>query len=99
MLSKCLRTVQRLATVSDFLTVGLWSPEEPAVNPSARQWIRQPMDSAHGLTVATSFRAVFGSVILFPEPLEPIRQLRPSFALVGELGDEQRKRLGVPGNP
>jgi hypothetical protein len=30
----------------------------------------------------------FYSAILFPKPLETIRQFRPSFAIVGELGDE-----------
>src|SRR4051812_28667562 len=38
-------------------------------------------------------------VNLFSEPLESVRQLRAAFSLVGELRDEQRERLGVPGDP
>lgn len=33
-----------------------------------------------------------------PKPFEPIRQFWAAFSLVRELGDEQRKRLGVAGD-
>ena len=33
------------------------------------------------------------------EPLEPVRELGPSVALVRELGHEQRERLDVAGDP
>src|SRR5205823_14620914 len=36
---------------------------------------------------------------LLPEPLEPVRELRPCISLVCELRDEQRERLGVTGDP
>jgi hypothetical protein len=39
------------------------------------------------------------SDIWLTEPLEPIRQLRPFLATVGEFADEQRERLGVSRNP
>src|SRR6266480_7931942 len=35
----------------------------------------------------------------FFKPLEPVRQLRPPFPLVGELGNEHRERLGIAGDP
>ena len=43
----------------------------------------------------------FASVtsLLFFEPFETIRQLRAAFPLVRQLGDEQRERLGISGNP
>src|SRR6266702_3311450 len=34
-----------------------------------------------------------------PEPLEAVREFRTSVTLVRELGDEQRERLGVTGDP
>ena len=34
-----------------------------------------------------------------PEPLEAVREFRISVTLVRELGDEQRERLGVTGDP
>src|SRR5512134_265366 len=36
---------------------------------------------------------------LFPKPFESVRQRRTSIALVRELRDEQRERLGVTGDP
>ncbi len=38
-------------------------------------------------------------VILFPKPLEPVRQFWASSSLVRQSGDEQRERLGVTGDP
>ena len=37
--------------------------------------------------------------VLFARPLEPVRQLRALVSLVRQLGDEQRERLGVAGDP
>ena len=34
-----------------------------------------------------------------PEPLEAVREFRTSVTLVRKLGDEQRERLGVTGDP
>jgi hypothetical protein len=39
------------------------------------------------------------SAPLSPEPFETIRQFRITFSFVRELRDEQRKRLGVTGDP
>lgn len=38
-------------------------------------------------------------IILFPKPLEPIRQLRSFLAALGEFADEQRERLRVSSDP
>ena len=40
-----------------------------------------------------------GVHMLFPEPLEPVRQFRASFSLVRELADEQREWFGITGDP
>lgn len=37
--------------------------------------------------------------LLFPRPLEPVHQLRSPPLGICQLGDEQRKRLGVAGDP
>jgi hypothetical protein len=44
-------------------------------------------------------RAIQAAHVLFPKPLEPVSQFRAPLFLVCELGDEQRERLGVSGDP
>src|SRR6266498_3982773 len=38
-------------------------------------------------------------LMLFPKPLEPIRQLRAALSLVGEPRDQQREGFGVTRDP
>lgn len=50
--------------------------------------------------MASSARFGTGKLLsLLPEPFEAVREFRTSVTLVRELGDEQRERLRVTGDP
>jgi hypothetical protein len=46
------------------------------------------------ITCITSLDVFLFGSSYFPEPLEPVRQLRATFSLLRQLGDKQRERHG-----
>ena len=79
------------AFVLDTDTFTLWQQGHPEV---CRRVALHPADDLASITRGASGPAS----CLLPEPLEPVRQLRSAFALVGKLRDQQREGLGVSGD-